>query len=483
MSTSYPTSIQSIPNPTSTDLLENASPTLDHDYQHGIVNDTLFALQTKVGIDGSAVATSHSYKLSGVSTGDKAASLTGSETLTNKILTAPKINFGSDATGDIYYRTGAGVTARLAAGAENTILSISSGIPAWIANPAAADASTTVKGVTQEATLAQMIARNVAGSTSARLFVNPGTLTTVQTYDYAADSVGTDSYAITVTPAPTAYTTGMRFIFKAGTANTGACSLNVNSLGAKTIKKNYNTDLETGDILANQIVEVIYDGTNFQIKTSATGVDFNYISNSTPKVLSGYTQQLNIPTTAINGWTLSNTPSITSYPNGILLSKTSSNAGVYVSQLMGLATGTTAIQYSSGIDISMSYFFTPELTSNSGTGIGYTHGFGGSSLNPIITMQGMRLCFVHYGGRIYALSDNNSTVTTVDIMADPGAVKKRYTIQYNGTSGLFYIDGVLQATISTTMPTGDIGLQFSCGRTTGSVSFNLSHITYSETLS
>lgn len=84
-------------------------------------------------------------------------------------------------------------------------------------------------------------------------------------YVYAADSVGSDAYAITLAPAVTAYVTGQSFYFKAGTANTGAATLNVNGLGAKTIKKSYNSDLVTGDILANQIVLVTYDGTNFQM--------------------------------------------------------------------------------------------------------------------------------------------------------------------------------------------------------------------------
>jgi hypothetical protein len=84
-------------------------------------------------------------------------------------------------------------------------------------------------------------------------------------YVYAADSVGTDSYAITVTPAPTAYATGQRFIFKAGTVNTGAATLNVNALGAKSIVKSFNVALDNGDIKASQIVEVVYDGTNFQM--------------------------------------------------------------------------------------------------------------------------------------------------------------------------------------------------------------------------
>lgn len=90
---------------------------------------------------------------------------------------------------------------------------------------------------------------------------------------YAADSVGSDSYAVTLSPVPAAYVTGMVVRFKAGTANTGACTLNVNSLGATSIKKRVSADLDTGDILANQIVEVVYDGTNFQLisTTSRSG--------------------------------------------------------------------------------------------------------------------------------------------------------------------------------------------------------------------
>lgn len=82
---------------------------------------------------------------------------------------------------------------------------------------------------------------------------------------YAASSAGSDTYAITLSPAPTAYAAGNVYRFKADVANTGACTLNVNSLGAVTIKKNVSDDLSTGDIAANQLVSVIYDGTNFQL--------------------------------------------------------------------------------------------------------------------------------------------------------------------------------------------------------------------------
>lgn len=79
---------------------------------------------------------------------------------------------------------------------------------------------------------------------------------------YAADAGANDSYAIAV-PGIAVYKTGMVQIFKANTANTGAASLNINSLGAKTIVKAVNTTLANNDILAGMFCEVVYDGTNF----------------------------------------------------------------------------------------------------------------------------------------------------------------------------------------------------------------------------
>lgn len=103
---------------------------------------------------------------------------------------------------------------------------------------------------------------------------------------YAADAGSNDTYVITLSPAPAAYVTGMTIRFKANTANTGAATLNVNSLGAKTIKKSYNSDLTTGDIVASQVVEVIYDGTNFQIQSVLSGSISVVNSGQTTKDLS-----------------------------------------------------------------------------------------------------------------------------------------------------------------------------------------------------
>lgn len=101
---------------------------------------------------------------------------------------------------------------------------------------------------------------------------------------FASSSAGSDTYAITLTPAPTAYETGRMYIFKADVANTGAATLNVNALGAKTIKKDSTSDLANSDILAGSIITCIYDGTNMQ---AVSGLVNNVTSSTTYST--GYT--------------------------------------------------------------------------------------------------------------------------------------------------------------------------------------------------
>lgn len=64
---------------------------------------------------------------------DGAVTLTAAQTLTNKTLTAPIINIGSDATGDIYYRDSGGQFQRLPVGSNGNVLTLASGIPSWAA--------------------------------------------------------------------------------------------------------------------------------------------------------------------------------------------------------------------------------------------------------------------------------------------------------------------------------------------------------------
>lgn len=90
------------------------------------------------------------------------------------------------------------------------------------------------------------------------------------TFIYALTTGSANAYVLTLTKAPTAYTTGMRIRFKASFSNTASATINVNSLGAKTFYKVSNgalTTLSSGDIINGVIYEAYYDGTYFQLMT------------------------------------------------------------------------------------------------------------------------------------------------------------------------------------------------------------------------
>lgn len=99
---------------------------------------------------------------------------------------------------------------------------------------------------------------------------------------YGASSGGTDAYAITLTPALPAYQVGQVFRFKADVGNTGGATLNINGLGALTILTSAGSAVQTGDITANQIVEVsVYDGSNVKMLSPTSNLPLGIYKNGT----------------------------------------------------------------------------------------------------------------------------------------------------------------------------------------------------------
>lgn len=98
-----------------------------------------------------------------------------------------------------------------------------------------------------------------------------------------AIATGGDSYAVNITPTYVGFQIGQVIRFKADTGNTGAATLNVNSIGAKSIFRPDGSALADGDITTGQIVEVAYDGTNFLMLSP--------VANS-PKYSSGITSRV-----------------------------------------------------------------------------------------------------------------------------------------------------------------------------------------------
>lgn len=79
--------------------------------------------------------------------------------------------------------------------------------------------------------------------------------------NYAATS-GTNTYLADPTPTFTAYVTGAHYFISFGNANTSTTpTLNLNSLGGKTIVKEGTSALSAGDIPASHKAILMYDGT------------------------------------------------------------------------------------------------------------------------------------------------------------------------------------------------------------------------------
>lgn len=87
----------------------------------------------------------------------------------------------------------------------------------------------------------------------------------IQRYSYAAAS-GTDAITISLAISPGSYTDGLKLSFKAANTNTGACTLNVNSIGAASLKKK---DPFSGDIVALDAGDIIQYG-NYEATYNST---------------------------------------------------------------------------------------------------------------------------------------------------------------------------------------------------------------------
>lgn len=85
-----------------------------------------------------------------------------------------------------------------------------------------------------------------------------------------ADALTYSSTSAGYATALTAYAAGQKFRFLAASANTGAATLNVDSIGAKTIKKYHDQDLAANDIESGGVYEVVYDGTNMQLVSAVS---------------------------------------------------------------------------------------------------------------------------------------------------------------------------------------------------------------------
>jgi hypothetical protein len=76
---------------------------------------------------------------------------------------------------------------------------------------------------------------------------------------------GTDTITASTNPVTTSYATYQKYVLVPANNNTGAVTIDINSLGAKAITKQGSTALVAGDLVAGVTYWIIYDGTRFQV--------------------------------------------------------------------------------------------------------------------------------------------------------------------------------------------------------------------------
>lgn len=206
-----------------------------------------------------------------------------------------------------------------------------------------------------------------------------------------ATVTGTDTLTGSLTPALAAYATGNLFSFVAAATNTGATTINLNSLGAKSITKSGTTALGAGDLVINQVYLIEYDGTRFQLLNPSTPSGILPIVNggTGASTLAG----ANIPVINVaNTFTGTQTFSGTSSAIGIVLNDAAEVATVSATA----ATGT--INYD--ITTQSVLYYTSNASAN------WTVNFRGSSGTSLDTLmstgQSMTVAFlVTQGGTAY----------------------------------------------------------------------------------
>lgn len=107
---------------------------------------------------------------------------------------------------------------------------------------------------------------------------------------FVADTGAADVYVVAMQKTATSYTDGMSFTMKVSATNTGACTVNVDGLGAKAVKIVNGTDPIAGDLATGDILDLVYDADAgyFRIKSLVNSVINGNASMSDAAIKTAY---------------------------------------------------------------------------------------------------------------------------------------------------------------------------------------------------
>ena len=264
---------------------------------------------------------------------------------------------------------------------------------------------------------------------------------------YAVDTGSANTYAISLTPNETAYAAGQVFFFKSTNANSGASTLNVDSIGAVDIKKYHNVALVSGDIVQNQLIGVVYDATtsDFVMITPTPTAPITTTTAAQTNITSlGTLTSLTIDNLTINGNT------ITADSGALNLTPASGSAIVLDGTInvdAGVVTGATSITSTAFVgDITGDVTGNASGTAGVATTVTITDNESTNEENAIIFTSGGDLD----GGNIGLESDGdlkyNPSTGTLTSTAFAGALPGNVTGNASGTAAT--VTGAAQTNIT-----------------------------------
>lgn len=268
--------------------------------------------------------------------------------------------------------------------------------------------------------------------------------------NFYIDSGVANAYTLTIAASMTnpvsatvGYFEGMIIRFRAGNANTGASTVNVNSAGVKNLKKeDGSTDLEAGDIPTDRDVMFRYDGTSFVLVQNALD------ATTTTKGVSLLPKQIRISNNstdtehdldftagnaqAINGSAIYSVGALTKKANATWVAGTNqggldtgtlaNNTPYYIYAIQNLTTGVGDILFTASVPDEETKAYTggnmPSGWGNESF-VGACHTDGSANLHSMTWYYGNGIYRASYnaGSKIIALSTTSPSVSIANIKA------------------------------------------------------------------
>jgi hypothetical protein len=165
---------------------------------------------------------------------------------------------------------GAAVVTTATTSTSSAVLTFAGGVPAYVATGMKAFDITTPGAITGGQTVLSKTGTTVTLSGNVNATVGSG------------DSIAfsTNAMVASIAPPPASLTAGLGVRIQAAGTNSGTTTLNLNGLGAVNIVRANGVSTAAGDISANEIVNLIYDGAHWQI-ANFSGSGSGAVTNNT----------------------------------------------------------------------------------------------------------------------------------------------------------------------------------------------------------